>query len=627
MFQYLLLIWINTFPFKAIAHDYNDWLFNLKSADKQGLSENFLIDNPPPDRLVVIYAWEASPHLVDDKPVGHMALQINNFYLSVWPEKDISQNSHRKASSFKLIDDVDEAKGQASILVLELSTEEYDQLEEEVVSILNQLEDEDSGFIFSLGKQQFIIPVMSNHQIKIPLNDLSQIPKSFDGPQLFSDLCRRETTKFILMITNTLKKMPLYMDPGEYTSIQVNGYAGGFLGAEFGSTLFPGVGTVIGGIVGGAAGFTYGCLKSPNFVRHVAVNKPHVLNYKYPETPEGLTISHSSDCLSNELNCVHSVLGCLCRVPSLNGLVSSIASNKSQKEEIFIRCRGSYNTLEVLNKLRDHKSCMEALTKDLSVSPVDDSSRDKISLIASCVLKKGKEFEINHESICQLLALIIKNIAKSDDQLQALNNSITDLKVNTGRLNLLFATPAILPGGILRILSWKLFEQNRDIYLYSSYERNFGKPVGNKIRLRNLYSEKYICPRDGKPEPWNEMVQYDFENHDNRCFWLISGGIDGSFVLLNAVNKKALDVRHANNNKGTPLILFHTHFGQSECFQFEPVKTENGQNYVRIISCLGERDKVLDIEGGSNQLGNGAKVHLWTKHEGDSQKWIIENVE
>ncbi|MFK7826120.1 MAG: RICIN domain-containing protein [Oligoflexales bacterium] len=160
-------------------------------------------------------------------------------------------------------------------------------------------------------------------------------------------------------------------------------------------------------------------------------------------------------------------------------------------------------------------------------------------------------------------------------------------------------------------------------YLYSSFERTFGKPVGNKVRIKNLNSGKYLCPHHGCCDPSRELVQYGFNNADDKIFKLVSSGVDDSYFILSDHNNLALDVKGASDKNGTPMVLWHAHFGDNQRFKLIKQKVRN-QDCVRIVSW--KTKKGLDIKDHSKT--DGSKAHFW-KQSGKSysQKWVFETVE
>ncbi|MDD9950890.1 MAG: hypothetical protein OXT67_04920 [Zetaproteobacteria bacterium] len=626
-FRYVLFaLWV--MGMRVCAQVPREWLQALKQAEAKGEAGEFLWHHPPPDGLVVIHAWDASPYLHEDKAVGHMALQVEDCYLSVWPEKSGVRGARRRACGFALQSDLQDIQGPASLLVLQLPFATYDLLKEEMRAVFAGLQAGKQRF--SIGKQQFIFPAALT--LVQSGGDLSS---EAEWSQMLLERAKHNFLAYLEQRVCAAAQIGsgtgAIVGAGVGIAAACTATAEGVsLGAAWGTLFCPGAGTAAGVIGGAMMGL---CVAFVGSALGAGVGAgigslglaSDTCSYVYPEHPEAFLILHSYPRSRHTTNCTKSILNCLKVVPQLALIIEQHILAVDQQEQVFLQAHGRYSVGELYRHRQDPQKCFEVLTRELAIYPMDEESRDKMALIAACVSVREQVVASQAEAGCQLLVDGIQRIAFATNFNQALQDFQRDLEINLGRMNLIFADPSQLPGGVLRLLAWRLFEQGREIYLYSSLERDFGSPVGNQVRIRNVYSGKYMCPLGGICSSGNRIVQSHRVSGLSQLFWLVPAGIGQRFALLSAVNKKAVGVAVEGESCGAALSVLDTDFGEHQCFYFAPEGHGGGPHRLKIFSVVA--GKPLYVEGGPQQQhSHNARIHLRERHAGESQQWTLENV-
>ena len=142
------------------------------------------------------------------------------------------------------------------------------------------------------------------------------------------------------------------------------------------------------------------------------------------------------------------------------------------------------------------------------------------------------------------------------------------------------------------------------------------------VRLRNLKTQRYLC----RQRSWDAMFPYATQRSEdgeiNKVFKLYSAGLHGLYYIFSAgPSGFALNVKYDGRNNGNPIVSF-PHWGQrNEMFYFCGER-RGGEECFQIVSA--SCGKALDV---ALPYHDGAKVHTWDPHDGDSQRWVIEAVE
>lgn len=116
----------------------------------------------------------------------------------------------------------------------------------------------------------------------------------------------------------------------------------------------------------------------------------------------------------------------------------------------------------------------------------------------------------------------------------------------------------------------------------------------------------------------NAELLSDTSQNPNKI-WNFIKQSDGSYIIINCGNGKALDVYCAGNDNGTNVQLCDLNYSDAQKWYIYGRWT--GEFYLK-PKCS---DKVLDISGGNNKSGDN--VQLWELNYSDAQKFAIYGID
>lgn len=527
-----------------------------------------------PDRIVVLHAWEPNLDAGAKYPFGHISLQIGDKYLSVH-----GSNGSDPYLGHSYATDAEEINSKSQFLVLKFDENDTERIDQMISHIEEQVR---SGSLKYKGITQHIsIPVTGDHKINFDIQAGGRV-KLDETQSNINDQISDRVKQRIVAAWHQQARLYSY---------------------KYGS-LFGLVGLASVGVWAATC--------------HANVD----LDYCYPEGDKPLTIKHQSHVdVSKYINSSYSVLSSLEAVLWMGSLINEDFKLSETKEEIFLKAKGSYNTKQVAKNKNDIKKCYDSLTHNMRVEPCGKENKERLDLVTSCLKENGHWKGKKANGVCEILRDSVKSLGKSDNIEQSIDDLMNRISISEGRLALLFGNPNMFPEGIMRQLARRFYQSKSSAYVYSSYEASLAPLLGTKVRIKNVASDRYLCAKDGSYHPWNQMVYYDYNDSNDKIFWMLPVGRDGKFyVLLNDKNKKALDLKEANSDRGTPLIVYYTHFGDSEQFRFVPEKSGD-KDCVRIVTRVGDRCI------GADTKDDGSSVRTWDWIDNDSQRWIIEPVQ
>jgi hypothetical protein len=153
-------------------------------------------------------------------------------------------------------------------------------------------------------------------------------------------------------------------------------------------------------------------------------------------------------------------------------------------------------------------------------------------------------------------------------------------------------------------------------------------PTKFKYRLKCVASGKCLDVYGGSKVDGANVQQWSCHDGDNQRWIFKPQGYDGNdpvYLIINVGSGKCLDVEGASLKDGANIIQYSCHSGKNQLWKVKPIGGEG----ERKLSLLGyqiisvKSGKCLDVSGSS--LKDGANVLQWTPHNGDNQRWLLDD--
>ena len=167
---------------------------------------------------------------------------------------------------------------------------------------------------------------------------------------------------------------------------------------------------------------------------------------------------------------------------------------------------------------------------------------------------------------------------------------------------------------------------NRNFYSY--FEDWFGDIMGEGLKIpessyvvegeyviKSKIGSTSVLDVAGGSAANGANIQTWTNNGSNAQKWKIVSDGNGSYIIKNATTGKVLDVAGGNTGDGGNV---QSYAYNGSCAQKWKIVRDNSGNYVFYSSCSG---RVLDIAGGSS--ANGANVQIYRPNGSSAQKWNL----
>lgn len=290
---------------------------------------------------------------------------------------------------------------------------------------------------------------------------------------------------------------------------------------------------------------------------------------------------------------------------------------QKSEDKIYLKVKGSYQAQEAFDSREDKRKCFAVVTENLQASPCEhptDRNRDKLALMSDCLWFKQEWQGPGHEKTCEILEHTIKSLGLAEDAEEALQDLTQTLDVAHGRVALLFGDQAMLPEVILRKMAARLYDTGSKYYVYSSFDKTFGAPIGEVVRIRNLQTGKYLTAREFGPQ-YDHCMQKDLDAQRDNLFTILPSGEHGKYFIRSVKNKhRFLHSKQYPNTEDKWLTLHHMDFSEHEKFSFAPGESA-GKKFVHIIATSS--NQLLDLK-------KGGSIHISSRTGDDTQKWVLE---
>lgn len=137
--------------------------------------------------------------------------------------------------------------------------------------------------------------------------------------------------------------------------------------------------------------------------------------------------------------------------------------------------------------------------------------------------------------------------------------------------------------------------------------------------IRALGSGKPLDVYCGNTANGTNITQYQSTNTDNQK-WVALSNSDGTWSFVSKCNGKYIDMNGGgapSNGKNLQCWAGNGTNAQKWVLQ-KPATLPSG---IYTMGCAANGGVMLDVDGQS--MNNGANLHLWTAHGGESQKWVF----
>lgn len=147
-------------------------------------------------------------------------------------------------------------------------------------------------------------------------------------------------------------------------------------------------------------------------------------------------------------------------------------------------------------------------------------------------------------------------------------------------------------------------------------------PYDGYYKIKNINSGKFLAAQRGNLVPTTPVIQWDESEDANNHLWSIHANGDGSYTFFAKTSGLALDVAGGRAVKGALMNLYLPNETAAQAFRLTHISSSELQEGVYNIRSTIDSSKVVDIQGGSRDVG--AVTNLYTLNGTPAQKYQIK---
>ena len=509
----------------------NDWEYSVKTHSSKAFKSII------PRGYFVIHAWGPSPFVVDERSVGHMALQVDDQYVSIWPTED-----DRTAENHRFAQDLQEL-GPSQFLVLKVSDIAWELLRLQVKKFLEAVEKK--AYQFHVGDMSIRFPIGNGESITLS----SYQDSSYKAESSTNNLEEHLEKKFQNVGMRIRENLNSQGHFGARVGAGTGSTVGAGVGAALGTFIFPGVGTAAVAAAGSALGSTVGAGVGAlsglvdMFSRKMRVNIP-----EQQSEEDSCKITYQANKRvpnSKTICCVDAVESCLRPISDLYTTVQKNAKKQqTMTHDIQMSLQACFRPFDLWGAMSDSdmKKNIQGIIRKVQLSIIfhNENSKNAFQKAACCVIENGEEKVFAAGDAERLFFDTINQSAEGDDIVKNLLTVKEKVAINKGRAAILFADPYTLPHRSLQNLTYNLYHKQDRLYVTSSFELQFGapKPVFFKMNQRDTEIEN--LPEILTSETWSLI-----DLNDNTYAFLSA---DGKLLACDENGSLFLDLPHFKEN-------------------------------------------------------------------------------